>query len=302
MNSNSNTGALNKLNSLEEEHDAEKNEKKIHIIVPKIINSATLDNDKLERTFSKSSLLYSPTSSTHNQYDNRNYNAILYQSSDVNIGLDRSLSPMYISSTSLSLYDDPWKTSSIGIKCISYKPIGCIFLTRRILDLYVTDGKRKIDILYSYSKLYKNKIKVPSIGTSIEDCSFCDTITLDFDPESTLFDLIMEVHIITQGASLERNSKNSIERLPLQSYGTDTDRKKLVNNSGSSSKDLEDDEEIISFTSSYDIKYLKTSNKQDNHHYLLNSDHENVNRNNNVNKTNESILLFMIINRLNFEI
>lgn len=38
----------------------------------------------------------------------------------------------------------------------------------------------------------------------MQNCSFCDTVTLDFDPESTTFDLVMEVQIITQGATVER--------------------------------------------------------------------------------------------------
>lgn len=108
-------------------------------------------------------------------------------------------SPMYRSITSIASEDDPWRASSIGIKCISYKPVGYVFLTRRVLDLYSTDGKRKVDIVYNYSKKYRNRIKTPSIGSSMHNCSFCDTITIDFDPCSTLFDLIMEVQIITQG-------------------------------------------------------------------------------------------------------
>jgi len=108
-------------------------------------------------------------------------------------------SPMYRSITSMASEEDPWRASSIGIKCISYKPTSYVFLTRRVLDLYSTDGKRKIDIVYNYSKKYHNTIKTPSIGSSMENCSFCDTITIDFDPSSTFFDLIMEVQIITQG-------------------------------------------------------------------------------------------------------
>ena len=87
---------------------------------------------------------------------------------------------MYRSMTSLSGDDDPWKASSIGIKCVSYKPVGFILLSRRILDLYTTDGSHKIEIFYSYSKKFRNKIKIPSIGSSMQNCSFCDTITLDF--------------------------------------------------------------------------------------------------------------------------
>ncbi len=108
-------------------------------------------------------------------------------------------SPMYRSITSIASEEDPWRASSIGIKCISYKPVGYVFLTRRVLDLYTTDGKRKVDIVYNYSKKYRNKIRTPSIGSSMHNCSFCDTITIDFDPSSTFFDLIMEVQIITQG-------------------------------------------------------------------------------------------------------
>ena len=129
---------------------------------------------------------------------NNNYSSL----SSNNLYLNCCSSPMYHSITSIASEDDPWRASSIGIKCISYKPVGYVFLTRRVLDLYSTDGKRKVDIVYNYSKKYRNRIKTPSIGSSMNNCSFCDTITIDFDPCSTLFDLIMEVQIITQGKRL----------------------------------------------------------------------------------------------------
>ena len=136
--------------------------------------------------------------SSQNYVDN-NHNLLLPSSNNFYFNKNDCSSPVYRSITSIAGEEDPWRASSIGIKCISYKPIGYVFLTRRVLDLYTTDGKRKVDIVYNFSKKYKNRIKTPSIGSSIENCSFCDTITIDFDPSSTLFDLIMEVQIITQG-------------------------------------------------------------------------------------------------------
>ena len=133
---------------------------------------------------------------------------------------DNCSSSMYKSVTSLTNEDDPWRASSIGIKCINYRPTGYVFLTRRVMDLYTTDGKRKLDIIYNFSKKFKNKIKTPSIGTSLQNCSFCDTITIDFDPSSTFFDMIMEVQIITQGAVMER-----IIKMPSVSENQKNDNK-----------------------------------------------------------------------------
>jgi hypothetical protein len=153
---------------------------------------------------------------------------------------------------SLTEIDDPWQASSIGIKCINYKPIGSVFLTRRVLDLYETDGKRKVDIIYSYSKKANSIHKIPSRGTSIENCSFCDTITLDFDPDSTLFDLVMEVQIITQGASNKREESKSELK--------ETTKKKVK------IKTSEDDYEAETILkSSYDLSFTKGESKTNNH-------------------------------------
>jgi hypothetical protein len=191
---------------------------------------------------------------------------------------------------------DAWKASSIGIKCISYKPVGYMFLTRRILDMYVTDGKHKLDVLYSYSKKFRNKVKIPSIGTSIKNCTFCDTITLDFDPESTMFDLVMEVQIITQGATRERNNnknkkslKKKMNKLSITSNSTfseinlnnHNDLKAIIvkkNESSSSSPSSseesssncnssgseESDEDNPMFISSYDVKIHDNDSENNN--------------------------------------
>lgn len=190
------------------------------------------------------------SSSFCNKIDS-NYHSFL--STDTEL---KNLSPMSHSLTSLTNDEDPWKASAIGIKCISYKPIGYVFLTRKILDLYTTDGKRKLEILYSYSKNYKEKVRIPTLGTSLNHCSFCDTITLDFDPESSLFDLIMEVQIITlcpndillrKKSKLSKSVKNEV----------------AINASGSSSSssDSETESETTLVTSTYDIQYHKDDNR-----------------------------------------
>lgn len=151
-----------------------------------------------------------------------------------------------------------WKPSTLGIKCISEKPKGHIFLTRRILDLCSTDGKRKIEIEYNYTKDYKNKQEFKSKGSSIQNCSFCDTVSLDFEPESTYFDLLMDVQIITvvpanSGSSVMNKIENCLKP-ELVSY-TDTGQKLELNN---------DDEETQIF-SSYNLKYSKQElNSNDN--------------------------------------
>ena len=256
------TGALktNKLINNKEEDD--KNKRHSIAVPTTIITDVDNDyniNDKQskEMMISKSSLL-SPTSSTYDKKIHNN-DQLLYVSQE---NLGSSLSSIYRSSTSLAHNEDPWKTSSIGIKCISYKPIGCVFLTRKIVELTDTDGKQKIKILYSYTKADGDKVKVPSIGSSIENCSFSDTITFDFDPDSTLFDLIMDVHIITQGATVERNDQqnstlNAIEQSSNQNTHSSTDNQivnKLSNN---------EEDDRISFTSSYDIKYLRPSDMKE---------------------------------------
>jgi hypothetical protein len=252
------TGALDSNRLINKREEDEKN-KRHSIAVPKTIIT-DVDNEynsnsqnSKEIMISKSAFL-SPTSSTYEKMNhNKSSNDQLYVSHE---NLDASLSSIYRSSTSLAHYEDPWKTSSIGIKCISYKPIGCVFLTRKIVELTDTDGKQKIKILYSYTKADRDKLKVPSIGSSIENCSFSDTITLDFDPDSTLFDLVMDVHIITQGATLERSdnqnfSLNAIEQSSIKNPLSSTNNQ-IVNR-----LDIDDEDDRISFTSSYDIKYLR---------------------------------------------
>lgn len=181
------------------------------------------------------------SSSIYNKVDS-NYQSFLSTDADIRN------STMCNSLTSLMSDDDPWKASAIGIRCISNKPIGYVFLTRRILDLYSTDGKRKLEILYNYSKKYKNKIKIPTLGSSINNCCFCDTITFDLDPDSTLFDLIMEVQIITQCAE----EKNNLHKKKVKMK-----KKEEINNlqSSSSGSESDNDNETTLVTSTYDIKY-----------------------------------------------
>ncbi len=70
---------------------------------------------------------------------------------------------LFKSIASLAPDVDPLHASSIGVKCINSKPVGYIFLTRRLLDVYMTDGQRKVEIVYNYSKKFKKrKMKIPS--------------------------------------------------------------------------------------------------------------------------------------------
>ena len=122
--------------------------------------------------------------------------------------------------------------------------------------MYVTDGKRKIDILYNYSKKFSNRIKVPSIGTSMQNCSFCDTITLDVEPCGQVFDVVMEVQIITQGATLKRDDE-------ISEVDKDNPENNLKNNNSNENNtsivkanDEEDDDdcgETTTITSNYDF-------------------------------------------------
>ena len=170
----------------------------------------------------------------------------------------RQRSPsVYRSHTSLSNTEDPWKASSIGIKCVSYKPIGHVFLTRRVLDTYATDGKRKIDICYNYSKKATSKEKVPSIGTSIKNCSFCDTITLDVEPCAEVYDIVMEVQIITQGASLERHVKiGAVDKDGCPNNQITDDLIESFKESCDDS-DADSDSNETTITSNYDFKIRK---------------------------------------------
>lgn len=170
--------------------------------------------------------------------------------------------------------EDPWLASSIGVKCYNYKPVGYVFLTRRLLDLYMTDGQRKVEIVYNYSKKSKKKMKIPSIGSSILNCSFCDTVTIDFDPCANLFDFIMEVQIITQGASLERQlkirKKKHKETTPVEKL-MPTESKIETTNENSSS----DEDELVYFTSNYDfIKHKKNSDLTSNTNEIRNDSNE----------------------------
>lgn len=188
-------------NLAEEDDEGSNNQQASLDLVPnRILFTTTAENDILPSDASQSDKM-SHKSDLTTPSTNSLDSLLLYPSTNNNFYFNRNncSSPMYRSVTSIASEEDPWRASSIGIKCISYKPVGYVFLTRRVLDLYTTDGKRKVDIVYNYSKKYRNRIKTPSIGSHIENCSFCDTITIDFDPSSTLFDLIMEVQIITQG-------------------------------------------------------------------------------------------------------
>lgn len=190
-------------NLTEEDDEGSNSQQAILDLVPnRILFTTTAENDILTSDTSQSDKLSHKSNLTTPSMNSLD-SLLLYPSTNNNFYFNRnncsSPTSMYRSITSIASEEDPWRASSIGIKCISYKPVGYVFLTRRVLDLYTTDGKRKVDIVYNYSKKYRNRIKTPSIGSHIENCSFCDTITIDFDPSSTLFDLIMEVQIITQG-------------------------------------------------------------------------------------------------------
>ena len=100
---------------------------------------------------------------------------------------------------SLSTLENAWKPTKFGIKTISYRPEGFTYLTKSVLELYLTDGIGGIDIRYIYARNYRHAEKVPFIGTSIENCTICETITIDIEGPSTYFALILEVQIITQG-------------------------------------------------------------------------------------------------------
>ena len=45
---------------------------------------------------------------------------------------------------------------------------------QKILDQSSTDGRRKFDIMYNYSKSYENRQKVKSKGNTLQNCSFCE--------------------------------------------------------------------------------------------------------------------------------
>lgn len=183
----------------------------------------------------------------------------------------RNASILSHSLASLSNDDDSWKASAIGIKCISYKPIGYVFLTRKIQDIHDSvDGKRKLEILYSYSKRYK-RVRYPMFGSSINHCSFCDNITLDFDPDCSLFDLIMEVQIITQCPNETILKKKSKLSRMTKSGSTAA----VKSSSSSSSSESENEGETTFVTSTYDIKYHTRDNRPNVYEVLKNV---NINR------------------------
>lgn len=95
--------------------------------------------------------------------DKNDYNSLI-ACDDCNHYFNERSYSNFKSITNLTSNQDPFLASSIGIKCINYKPLGYIFLTRRLLDLYMTDGKRKIEIAYNYSKKFKKKRHIPSTG------------------------------------------------------------------------------------------------------------------------------------------
>jgi hypothetical protein len=108
---------------------------------------------------------------------------------------------------------NPWKVKAIGIKCISYKPIRYLTLTRCVLDVYTTDGNEdEIKIVKIYSKRYTTIHTIPSIGTRLNDFEISDVITIDIDGPSTFIDLVLEVQIITLGPSKERRNHQRVKR------------------------------------------------------------------------------------------
>lgn len=73
----------------------------------------------------------SPFLSYYDEYENQETNAAVTTTRSLN---SRSLlSPIYgqdgfyKSMASLSGDEDPWRASSIGIKCVSYKPVGYVY-------------------------------------------------------------------------------------------------------------------------------------------------------------------------------
>jgi hypothetical protein len=135
------------------------------------------------------------------------------------------------------IVDDPWKPSRIGIKSISYRPIGCIRLSKAVLEVSSTDGKRKWDVYYSFRKTYFADTKVPMIGTSLRYCSFCDTVAIDIDAGCTYLDLLMEVKIISVGAMHERPAKYRLKkRIKKKSLSTES----CANTSDKNSDELDE--------------------------------------------------------------
>lgn len=157
-----------------------------------------------------------------------------------------------------------WQPSSLGIKCYSQKPKGHIFLTRRILDMCSTDGKRKIEIEYNYSKDFEKDQGFKSKGSSIQNCSFCDTVSLDFEPESTFFDLLMDVQIITVAPT---NSKSG------QSNKIDCVRPPdLVSFTDTGQEELDSDSEESRIYSSYNLRHSKHELTSDDNEFYQNSE------------------------------
>lgn len=158
-----------------------------------------------------------------------------------------------------------WKPSSLGIKCYSQKTKGHIFLTRRILDVCSTDGKRKIEIEYNYSKNFEKDQGYKSKGSSIQNCSFCDTVSLDFEPESTFFDLLMDVQIITV-APANSKIKTHMDKLD---YLRPPD---LVPYTDTGQKEIDSDSEESRIYSSYNLRHSKNELTSDDFEFYQNSD------------------------------
>lgn len=219
------------------------------------------ENDNQKNQFTSNNLTELTTCSLNSSRACDTKAQSLITSTDSN-DLSNRNSHMYQSMTSLTSAEDTWKASTLGIKCVSEKPSGHVLLTRRILDLCTTDGKRKIEILYNYSKKYQDKKKLPAKGASIQNCTFCDTISLDFDPDSTLFDMVMEVQIITQAPS--PNQKNDYVEYN-ESENKETEKSVLLNDTGQYSSESDDDEEESMITSVYDVKIRKSNEPEIEH-------------------------------------
>ncbi|CAF0814066.1 unnamed protein product [Brachionus calyciflorus] len=159
--------------------------------------------------------------------------------------------------------DDSWKPSALGIKCYSVKHDGYVFLTRKILDLSSTDGKRKIDVCYSYAKDYKNGHKIKPRGSNLQNCSFCDTVSLDFDPDSTLFDLVMEVQIITL-APTRKPIENGLNRNIEQKGNKDNPESPVPFTDTGQTLDESSDPEETNITSVYDLRILGRRDSESN--------------------------------------
>lgn len=120
--------------------------------------------------------------------------------------------------------NNPWKAKTIGIKCISYKPIRYLTLTRCVLDIYTTNGiEDEIRIVQIYSKRYTTTHTIPSIGTCANDFEISDTISIDIEGPSTFIDLVLEVQIIALGPTNERKHQQRVKRRKSHTKETQRD-------------------------------------------------------------------------------